>query len=214
MMPTMPSRAEMAKRACRLFAAQTWEDRELVIVSKHDLEFDPMEHVGVQKLVTFIKVPDVDIFKTGDLRNIAIANATGDFIATWDDDDLSHPDRLMHMVPLLRDDQTADAIYLGHHITAIPHLEKYFITHDRKWECTALYRRHRIPVYSSLRRGSDTPVINNIVTFGLYDVPHLYMRIHHGDNTWPPSHYLDHWDRRRRDCTDEEITATKHFLNM
>jgi O-antigen biosynthesis protein len=88
-MPTR-NRAEFALQAIRLFQSQDYEARELIIVDDGDdglgelLPDDPR--------VRYIRAPRGE--SIGAKRNLACAQANGDFLVQWDDDDWYAPDRL------------------------------------------------------------------------------------------------------------------------
>lgn len=71
-MPTIEGREEMRLEAIDCYEAQTWPNRELVIVE------DPGT-VGLK-------------------RNIACNRSEGEYICHWDDDDWSHPDRIFDQI--------------------------------------------------------------------------------------------------------------------
>lgn len=81
------ARPEWAAQAIAAFNAQTWANRELVIL---DDAHQP----------SFEQAPQGAIYSRSDLRvigakrNAANAHASGEFICTWDDDDYSSPVRI------------------------------------------------------------------------------------------------------------------------
>lgn len=90
-------RLALAKRAIRSYAAQTYANRELVIVTDGKPSFCAalqsfVEEEQVQN-VRFVHVAQEGL-SLGTLRNISWDAAHGDIVCQWDDDDLSHPDRL------------------------------------------------------------------------------------------------------------------------
>jgi glycosyltransferase involved in cell wall biosynthesis len=97
LMPTC-DRREFIPQALACWQAQTYPNKELVIV---DNGIDPIRdmvdglphvsywHVGTEKL------------STGEMRNRACSMATGTIFAHWDDDDYSHPKRLLEQHRLM-----------------------------------------------------------------------------------------------------------------
>src|SRR5687767_12945126 len=90
----MPTRGPLvpARFAIDCFRRQTYPAKELVVVCRSpDSE--------VKSYVDGLGDPGIRAFDTpdaatvGDLRNEAVARSQGEFVATWDDDDLYHPDR-------------------------------------------------------------------------------------------------------------------------
>jgi len=91
----MPTRgfAFPARLAIDCFCNQTYPNRELVIVSATvDSEVKALVAQLRDPRIRMIEAPDAQT--VGALRNAAIAEAEGDLISIWDDDDLSHADRL------------------------------------------------------------------------------------------------------------------------
>ena len=73
----------MALRALRLFSAQTYPERELIIVADRG-EIRPAD-IDREGRVTLLEVaPDTPL---GTRRNLACLHATGNWIVQWDDDD-------------------------------------------------------------------------------------------------------------------------------
>lgn len=86
MLTNWPHRAAWATEAVRSFQRQTWPERELIVVN---------EGVPLQSLA-----PGVRVVNTGPRRSLGgqrtegLRAARGAWLATWDDDDFSLPDRL------------------------------------------------------------------------------------------------------------------------
>lgn len=179
LMVTKPSRIDMARRAIECFEAQTYRNRELVIVAEEALP---------------IAARDI-IFGTGslgELRNVSVAHANGEFIAQWDDDDWHHPQRLERQLAGLKawgdefdgctlarwtlaDARTGGVAYSGYR--------------PRGWEGSLVARRWRVPVYPALCRGEDTPVVD-AMKITMLDEPDLYIYNIHGANTFGPDHFM------------------------
>lgn len=90
---TAPKRAAYLPDAVRAFRWQTYPDRELVIVNDGEplTSSDPMIRV--------VNLPAIGRRWTlGEKRNVGVREARGDYLATWDDDDVSMPERLAHQV--------------------------------------------------------------------------------------------------------------------
>jgi glycosyltransferase involved in cell wall biosynthesis len=96
-MPTC-NRREFIPSALKAFEAQSYPNRELIVVDNGESVADLIPdrhgyfytHTGVDKLTT------------GAMRNKACELATGEIVAHWDDDDYSHPDRLKEQYKLLQ----------------------------------------------------------------------------------------------------------------
>ena len=91
---TRGDRPGLLSEAVSDFVRQTFSDRELVILHDGDDAVDAgvraiaAAHAGAP--IRIERVPPGP--RLGELRNIAIARARGDWICQWDDDDRYHPD--------------------------------------------------------------------------------------------------------------------------
>jgi glycosyltransferase involved in cell wall biosynthesis len=93
---TRGDRPALLSEAVSDFVRQTFSDRELLIL--HD--GDQAVHAGVSEIAAAHAGASIRIERVapgprlGELRNIAIARACGEWICQWDDDDRYHPERL------------------------------------------------------------------------------------------------------------------------
>lgn len=91
-------RLALAKRAIRCFVAQTYPNRELVIVTDGDVRYRQALERFVAEIasnqIRFV-YPDRKPITLGYARNASLEAAAGEILCQWDDDDCSHPDRLM-----------------------------------------------------------------------------------------------------------------------
>jgi len=91
-MPTR-NRREFVPRAIECFLAQTYALRELVILDNGESVADL---IPKDDHIRYIRMAAKSA--TGQLRNLCCQVARGEFIAHWDDDDWSHPERLAEQV--------------------------------------------------------------------------------------------------------------------
>src|SRR5258705_7030930 len=79
------------RRSVRCFSAQSYANKELVIVHE-GLRPEVTDWLGRLKNANFRIVPVSTRPKKslGELRNISIAHATGEYFCQWDDDDWYH----------------------------------------------------------------------------------------------------------------------------
>lgn len=93
-MPTR-DRREFIPAAVACFEAQTYPNKELIVVDNGDSIRDLLPdratylHVGKEKL------------STGEMRNKACELARGPICCHWDDDDYSHPERIREQMKLM-----------------------------------------------------------------------------------------------------------------
>lgn len=83
-----PARLKLAQRAVNVFLRQIYPNLQLVIVNATRQPVTNSLHPAVVE----ITAPQATI---GTLRNIGVDKASGDWILMWDDDDWSHPWRIV-----------------------------------------------------------------------------------------------------------------------
>src|SRR5262249_10313121 len=201
-------RVALAKRSIMCFARQTYQERELVIVTDGDLR-------ARQSLERFIAETGLEHVRLvhekragltlGQLRNVAVDAAAGEVLCQWDDDDCYHPDRIRvqmeHMVG-----NKARACYLTDHFQ--------FLDDDRAlvwvdWTLggksgkdqllpgtVVMFKDNRFRYPESgpfAQRGEDSALL-----YQIYDtVPvaaatglgYLYLYNYHGRNTFDRDHH-------------------------
>ena len=82
----------MVKRAIECFNSQTYPNKELILVTdERNIYLDVLESLAGGD-IKLVKAPRGSVI--GKLRNISVDNASGEYIATWDDDDISFENRL------------------------------------------------------------------------------------------------------------------------
>lgn len=185
---------DFVQHSLKMFEQQTYPAKELVIVT------DPGR---MQQLSNDLKLPEKDNVRLvdseyynknatlGDLRNIAISSAQGGYICQWDDDDLYHPQRLEIQMHLLKQN-AASVCLLNQWIIWWPIKKRFAISNKRHWEGSLLAKKSIMPEYLSLKRGEDTPVVENLIKNHraiLIKNPNLYIYVVHGNNTFDEAHF-------------------------
>jgi glycosyltransferase involved in cell wall biosynthesis len=181
-MVTQGKRQTLAERAIAAFDAQSYQDRELIIVTLDDVSF-------LKKPFYKAKAGSV----LGQMRNIAVDVAKGDLVCMWDDDDVHHPDRLKRQIEVLGTAPQADGCVLERVLLHWPAKELAAVSEGRQWEPTLLAKRSKM-----VRRFA--PVSRNETNLdGLSLVqlcePWLYTYTVHGANTNDASHFQQWFDR-------------------
>jgi glycosyltransferase involved in cell wall biosynthesis len=201
-------RLALAKRAIRCFATQTHLNRELVVLS----DGEPRVRGGLERYaaalgianVRFIREPRPDM-TLGALRNIAMAEASGDVVCQWDDDDCYHPDRiraqLEHMLT-----GGGRACFLT---DQLQYREDDSTIRWIDWTLGgAGFRDHLIPgtlmmfrddrfrypeTGPEARRGEDSVLLDALCdaveVSAAKDLGHLYLYTYHGRNTFSRDHH-------------------------
>jgi glycosyltransferase involved in cell wall biosynthesis len=192
-------RVGLLARAVACFRSQTVESRELVIVYDGD-DTETARYVEGLGDPQIRGVKATKRHRLGWLRNIAVSGARGEFVAQWDDDDWSSPNRLQAQLRAIRN-SGKDACALSRWTVYDTASERSYLSYVRPWEGSLVARRSALPNYDgSLSRAEDTPVVETLVERGqlvLLNRPDLYIYVHHGANTWEASHFQDLLARSR-----------------
>jgi glycosyltransferase involved in cell wall biosynthesis len=202
-------RLALAKRAILCYSAQTYPEKELVIVTDGEERFSRALERYVAALglsrVRFV-YPSRERLTLGQLRNISMDAAGGDIICQWDDDDYNHPDRLMtqaeHMIR-----QGAGACFLSDHLQFI---EEKRVLCWVDWTLggtsqgsaqlapgTLMMRRdprYRYPEEGPFaRQGEDSVLLEalcrSMSVANLTGAGYLYLYQYHGRNTFSREHH-------------------------
>jgi glycosyltransferase involved in cell wall biosynthesis len=189
-------RAAQAQCAVRCFQAQTYPARELIVLDDGE-DRTLADWIADQKdaRIRYRHLAD-ESTPLGELRNRAVALASGDYICQWDDDDLYDPARIETQMAMLRA-LDAEACLLSRWLIWWPMQGRLGVSVYRPWEGSLLCIKSSLPAYpDSLRRGEDTPVIDRLIASRrvlLLDLPRLYVYVIHQDNTFDSAHFDRHW---------------------
>lgn len=190
------NRVELLKKSIRMFENQTWPHKELVIVyvSNDKATKDFLESINNTNIKSVEVTYDPQL-TLGDLRNISVSEARGDYICIWDDDDWFHPERLRI--------QMNDIMYSGKKACALLNLlmldnttKKVYLSSQRLWEASIMCERKFILgqdlFYPSVNQREDTYFMKKLRSFdaisGLQN-PKMYIYCYSGTNTCSESHF-------------------------
>lgn len=185
-----------ARFAVDCFRRQSWNERELVLVCDAPGSAIEAYCASLDDARIRIVYPGVPAQSLGQLRNLSLTAARGDWICQWDDDDLYHPQRLETGMLVLQA-LGADALFLSRWMLWAPAARKLGVSGTREWEGSMLARRAAVPAYPALARGEDTAVMHAMLARGrvvLLDAPWLYTYVQTGVNTWTAQHFGAIWD--------------------
>jgi glycosyltransferase involved in cell wall biosynthesis len=188
----------MLARAIRCFSAQSYPNKELVILYEDDDHETASFISGLPSLddIKVITVPRSPGIRLGQLRNMAIQASSGTYICQWDDDDWYHASRLEYQYHQLADSSSAGAIMMVWLIFDATTGRSY-ISNYRPWEGSILCAREMLlnTKYENRSSGEDTAVVEALLSSGqlhaITRVPWLYIYVYHGSNTFDH----DHWKR-------------------
>lgn len=202
-------RAPLARASLRAFLRQTWTNRELVIINDGDyavLSSAEESQGGVDGYpVRELRVqPQRSL---GELRNLGLATARGDWLIQWDDDDWSHAERISQQMAFAK---PGCAVVLRQQVrysfpsnTARQFAWRY--PSCRGIPGTVLHPRCAELSYPALARHEDTRFLqehfpgSRTVVLENDEFPQLYLRFYHGNNTWDEQHIMGqlppgHWE--------------------
>jgi len=184
-------RLDMLPRAVTCFQRQTYRDRELIVVC--DADDGTMEYLESlrDETIRYVHAQGAGL-PLGELRNIAVMHARGEYVAQWDDDDWHHPDRLSAQLAALEQEE-ADVCLLKRWTLAWPERNLFVLSKRRPWEGTLVARRETLPAYGAFTHGEDSVLVEECRRRGqkvhLLDRPDLYLYVVHGRNTYPSDHF-------------------------
>jgi glycosyltransferase involved in cell wall biosynthesis len=175
--------------AIECYRRQTYANRELIVVSAAaDTSLrDMIAEIG-DPTIKFVSVAPASL---GDLRNISIAQSSGELICQWDDDDLSAPDRLELQTAALAQSYST-ACYFGAITLWWPARRWLAKSEARGWENTMLVKREAIPIYAAENLAEDTRVAQMLERHHrscLILSPDSYFYVHHGLNACGEAHF-------------------------
>jgi glycosyltransferase involved in cell wall biosynthesis len=187
------ARSALAALAIRCFLAQTYAHTELVIIDDDENDSLALHVQALQESrIRHLRLPS-EGRTLGDLRNLAVESASGEYVCQWDDDDLSDPQRIELQVAVLRA-LGAQACFLQREQIICVKRRIFARSGRRLWEGSFLCERARMPRYPLIRRGEDTPVTVSILRENrivILDRPDLYTYVFHGENTFSGKHFDD-----------------------
>jgi glycosyltransferase involved in cell wall biosynthesis len=209
-------RFNLAINAIECFQHQTYRNKELVIVD---------EGAGdeLQKFIQHLSHPEIKYFRMptgqitlGELINFSVAQASGEYVCQWDDDDLSDPLRLdlqISVIQALR----ADCCLLDSLFIWWPHQQRLALSIRRLWENSMVCRKDIFPTYPSLPKGEDTDVVKQIIQnnhLAVLHQPNLYIYNIHQNNTWHHEHFEAHWQHAQQHFSqDAYVTILQQLLS-
>ena len=199
---TQPPRLDLLRRAVADFARQVYPERELLIVHDADANFGrELEALAGAYTNAIVRVVAAPPGRTlGELRNVGIDAAGGDFVCQWDDDDRYHPLRLELQWNALVRENAACCVLSDQLHWFTDRGELYWDDWDSEpypmnfVQGTVLARKRDLPRYRALARGEDTPFMMELLAADqrvarLRDCGWSYVYVCHGRNVWNNAHH-------------------------
>jgi glycosyltransferase involved in cell wall biosynthesis len=196
-------RVKLAERAVRCFCAQTWRRKELVVVDDGEADYAPMlRRYYSQVDIRYQRLPPRRVRRLlGDLRNVSLDCALGEYCIQWDDDDWYHPRRIEVQMQALA--EGFEASVLRHtlmHIGSPPYASRLFRTALRRGTPGTILHRRSDLRYPNQPKGEDTAYLDRlrraqrVAVLGA-EHSHLFIRCFHGRNTWHLGHFTQRLHR-------------------
>ena len=205
-------RRQLCKRAIRCYRRQTYANKELVVVDDGREDLEPLLAELPSDEVVYVRLEKRPENVLGQLRNVALDAARGDFVAQWDDDDWYHPERLERQAaPLLEGYDACTLSGALMHLDTTEFLLHPYIGYLRDGVPGSIVHRCDPEVrYEGMRKGEDTVYLKawtrrRYTKLDASEV-HLFIRCFHGNNTWDAAHFL----RRMRNTPPDSIAYAWH----
>ena len=192
-------RPGLARRALRCFEAQTWENRELVVVDDGGADYAPvLAALGGERPVHYHKLRSAPGRLLGALRNESLDRASGDYCIQWDDDEWYHPERIARqMRPVLEEKREGSLLDFTLMHCDTPELGAHpYRTGLPFGTPGSLLHKRGSTRYPNLARGEDSAFVRavkrrlSLSRLGREE-SHLLIRCYHGDNTWEAGHFTE-----------------------
>jgi glycosyltransferase involved in cell wall biosynthesis len=185
------NRLALVKRAVRCFQAQSYSQRELLVLDDGEDETGPFIASLGEPLIRHVRPERVGM-KLGELRNLAIRLAGGKYVMQWDDDDWYHPNRIKVQLAALEYTNSQFCL-LSRWTLAWPAKGLFCHSKELCWEGSLLGLKEAMPQYPDLVRGEDSVLVGALLhgtaRMCFVDNPELYIYTVHGSNTYPTEHF-------------------------
>jgi glycosyltransferase involved in cell wall biosynthesis len=192
-------RSRLAERAVRCFCAQTWTNKELIVLDDGPEDYRRMLlPYSDAANIRYRRLEHDPARRLGALRNLAIEDAGGDYLAQWDDDEWYHPERLeRQMQPILEGSGASVLRQTLMHLDTPEYVERPYRTGLRRGTPGTIVFRRTSTRYPNTRRGEDSDFLSRLrrsgagVTVLGPECSHLFIRCFHGANTWDRTHFSE-----------------------
>lgn len=202
-MPTK-NRRQWVPRAIECFLAQTYENRELIIIDNGESIADLIPKTDK---IRYMRLNGDQ--KTGQLRNFCCQISAAEYIANWDDDDWYHPERLAEQIAAIGDLPAVgyDTCYFSGDKGT--YLYRYAGGGRFAVGATLLFRRdwwdkHRFP---AIQVGEDTEFVARMPEIKVLDGRDRFVASIHDQNTSPRALHGDGYKKAKVSDLPKEYRA-------
>ncbi len=212
-----PERLPFAEAAVRSFAAQTWPEKELLIVTD---DLNTAAHFwnkpcGVETRV----VRTGGVRSLGELRNEGLLNARGEYVIQWDDDDWSHPSRISAQMAFAKPGR---AVVLYRQVRYSFENDTAFVYRQSRSgqgiHGTVLHHHRPGLKYEPIGKHEDSHFLDTEFRGNLHvmnAVPELYLRFFRsGLNTWGARHSMGPYVNKPRGTWDLPESTAKYLKEV
>lgn len=191
------NRKHLLRRSLLSYKNQTHDNTEVVVVDNGHETVDDLLTEFSSDEVQYVRIEPSDDNILGDLRNISLEQATGDYLICWDDDDWFHPERVEVQLETLK--EGFDACCLTGNIFHIDNekfMEHPYIGSLPNGSPSSIMHRKSSNIrYPSLPREEDTVYLNQWREEKRYkqldlSYSYLFVRVFHGTNVSGKKHFL------------------------
>src|SRR5262249_19595146 len=186
------------------YANQTYENKELVIiVSGSDEHREKVGRYVKESQRKDVNLVFSDVKPLGALRNLALDHASGDVVCQWDDDDVSHSNRISEQLRAMRHARVQATVlrnyvhlFAARRCAVLCDWAKFKLPHDPGFPGTLLPKKAILPTYcSDLTINEDSQLQTDLVHDGIAVMPvqtlfPLYVYVYHGANAFSEQHHL------------------------
>lgn len=191
------------KRSIDSFKMQTYKNKELIIVyshSNHNAVYEMLDYTNDIECVFYNIRDDISL---GEARNISILISEGDIICQWDDDDISHKERLSFQYDWnTKNNANASILSAQYHLFENETPNRLFLENRKQtnnvihngWCGTIMANKNIMKnIYPQMKIEEDFHGLSKINDLKVitYNTPYYhYIYSYHGDNTWDLQHNL------------------------
>jgi glycosyltransferase involved in cell wall biosynthesis len=189
------NRGQLVRRSVQCFSSQTYKNKELVVIDDGTEDLEPILQELAPGQFKYLRLQKKDGQNLGFLRNVGLDEATGAYIAQWDDDDWYHPDRLSIQIAALESGYDACCLQATlMHLNVDPYLNHPYVgVLPNGVPGTIVHRNDPEARYPLEPRGEDTTFLDFWMQRRYHILPvhysHLFIRCFHGNNTWEQVHF-------------------------
>ena len=180
------NRLPQFKKSFHCFLQQDYQHKELIIINNGD-EHYKKEIASIISNTNNVKHIQTAKASIGSLRNIGLKYSKGEYIAVWDDDDISHNSRLTYCLNQCKKNNV-NGITLANNIVHMGNTF-YRCNFERGLEGTMFFKHFKDIQYENISASEDTLFVEEYSSKHSFKVIQnkdiLYIYVQHDTNTIP-----------------------------